>query len=230
MKTNNRRAAMVVTVGAIGLTGIAIAAPALADDDTYRPRPASTATANPGGYGMGIGQGMGSGSGFGFGFGFGGGMCGRLPVTAPQGTLTAAQKATLASMAQEEKLAQDLHGNLGARYDAFVFEHIAVAETQHLNAVRAMLQRYRITDPTAGQAPGAFTDSTVQATYDKLLAQGTRSRAAALAVGQQVERDDIAALNAAADGLTAPDVQQLYARLSAGSQRHLAAFTHWADR
>lgn len=226
MKTITRRAATLVAAGTLGLGGLAVAAPALAGNGPFGPGASSTATANP----AAPGYGMGSGNGVGAGYGMGDGVCDRLPVTAQQGTLTAAQQTTLASMAQEEKLAHDVYAAFAARYDAVVFDHIAAAETQHQTVVRALLQRYGVSDPTANQPAGTFTDKAVQATYDKLLAQGKQSLSAALAAGQQVERDDIADLTAAASGLTAPDVTQAYANLLAASQRHLAAFTRWSTR
>lgn len=224
MKTITRRAATIVAAGALGLGGLAVAAPALAGAGPFGPGPSSTATADR------IGSGYGMGSGHGMGSGYGDGTCMGLGVIAEQGTLTEAQKATLSSMAQEEKLAHDLYAAFAARYDAVVFDHIAAAETQHLTAVRTLLQRYGITDPTANQPAGAFTDPAVQAAYDKLLAQGTASLPAAFSVGQQVERDDIAALKAGLNGLTAPDVKQVYTNLLAASQQHLTAFTRWAAR
>jgi len=232
MKTITRRTATLVAAGTLGLGGLAVAAPALAGNGPFGPGPSSTATANPGGPGYGMGQGFGQGMGAGSGYGMGSrsGVCNRLPVIAQQGTLTAAQKTTLASMAQEEKLAHDLYAAFAARYDVIVFDHIVRAESQHQAVVRTLLQRYGVSDPTAGQPVGKFTDPIVQATYDKLLAQGQQSQSAALAVGQQVERDDIAALKAAESGLTAPDVKQVYANLLAASQRHLTAFTRWSTR
>ncbi|SNY59366.1 ferritin-like domain-containing protein [Paractinoplanes atraurantiacus] len=227
MRTITRRAAILVAAGTLGLGGLAVAAPALAGDGPFGPGPSSTATADPGARG---GVGSGYGMGFGYGMGPANGACRRLPVGARQGTLSTAQKATLASMAQEEKLAHDLYAAFAARYDAVVFDHIAHAESRHQAAVRTLLQRYGITDPTANQPAGTFADETMQATYDRLLAQGRPSQAAAMAVGQQVERDDIAALKAAADGLTAPDVKQVYTDLLVASQRHLTAFTRWAAR
>ena len=223
MKTLTRRTATLVAAGALGLGGLAVAAPALAGAGPFAPGPSSTATANPG-YGMGYGMGRGHGMGYGYG------VCNLLPVTAQQGTLTAAQKTTLASMAQEEKLAHDLYAAFAARYDALVFDHIAAAETQHLDTVRTLVERYAVSDPTANQPAGKFTDDATQAAYDKLLAQGGQSLTAALTAGQQVERDDIADLEAAMNGLTAPDVKQVYTNLLAASQRHLTAFTHWSTR
>jgi hypothetical protein len=151
-------------------------------------------------------------------------------VTAAQGTLTAAQRATLAGMAEEEKLAGDLYEAFADRYDAMVFDRIARAEDQHLAAVRFLLDRYGVPDPTAGRAVGSFADPSVQSTYDRLVAQGSAGLRAALDVGAAVERTDIADLRSASTGLTAPDVRQVYDRLLAASERHLAAFGHWSPR
>ncbi|MEI5525481.1 DUF2202 domain-containing protein [Streptomyces brasiliscabiei] len=148
-------------------------------------------------------------------------------VLAAQGTLTAAQRATLADMAEEEKLSHDLYTVFAARYDVRIFQRIAAAETQHLTAVRTLLDRYDVTDPTTGQAAGAFTDPAVQATYDRLLKQGEDSLSRALEAGRTVETDDIAALTKALSGLTAPDARQMYTNLLAASERHQEALDHW---
>ena len=75
---------------------------------------------------------MGAGGGMGMGITAHDGGCGGLAVTAPQGTLTEQQKATLAAMAQEEKLAHDLHTAFADKYPTVVFDRIAASETQHL--------------------------------------------------------------------------------------------------
>lgn len=146
---------------------------------------------------------------------------------AARGTLTADQKATLAGMAEEEKLAHDLYTAFAARYYTRIFERIAAAEAQHLTVVRTLLDRYDVTDPTAGRSDGDFTDPSVQATYDRLLKQGEDSLTGALTAGRTVEKDDIAALTSALSGLTAPDVRQVYTNLLAASERHQEAFDHW---
>lgn len=173
-----------------------------------------TTTGTPGpGYGMRNGNGAGPG----------GGMLAQGSTVA-QGTLTAAQKTTLSSMAEEEKMAHDLYVALAAKYpDVTQFARVAQAETRHLTAVRAMLDRYDIADPTAGKAAGQFASAGFQSTYDSLLAGATTSTAA-LAAGVSVEKADIADLASAQSGLTAPDVLTLYTHLSAASQHHLAAF------
>ena len=234
MKTITRRAVILVAAGALGLGGLAVTAPALAGAG-----PVSAGAAWYGGSGMGAGGGHGMGAGGGHGYGMMGGAdggmarvggCAGLVITADKGTLSGAQQRTLASMAQEEQLAHDLYTAFAAKYDAVVFDHIAAAEARHLTAVRTLLQRYGLADPTAGKPAGQFSDSTVQATYDTLLAQGQAGQAAALGAGQRVERTDIADLQAALGGLTAPDVRQVYTHLLAASQHHLTAFDRWSTR
>jgi hypothetical protein len=140
------------------------------------------------------------------------------------GTLTAAQKSTLAGMAEEEKLAHDVYVALAASTGDRRFTRIAASELQHLSAVRTLLARYGIADPTAGMAEGRFTSAGTASLYATLVAQGKVSPAAALEVGRTIERRDIADLAAAGSGVTAPDVVKVYASLSAASQRHLRAF------
>jgi len=224
MRTMTRRAAILVAAGALGLGGLAVAAPALAGAGLFGNPMVTVSNPGSGWRGGGMGSGMGTGSGYGMGMGAGNGGCPGWAVTAAQGTLTERQTATLAGMAQEEKLAHDLYTAFADRYGAVVFDRIAASEIQHLTAVRTLLTRYGIADPTAGKPAGQFSDPAVQATYDTLASQGSASQQAALQVGAKVEQTDIADLTKALDGLTAPDVTQLYTHLRMASQHHLAAF------
>jgi len=140
------------------------------------------------------------------------------------GTLTTAQKSALASMAEEEKLAHDLYVAFADAYQTPVLDRIADAETRHLAAVRIVLDRYDIADPTAGQAVGTFATASTQKFYDDLLAKGKASLDDAYAAARTVESTDITDLKASTTGVTAPDVLRVYANLLAGSQRHLVAF------
>ena len=140
------------------------------------------------------------------------------------GTLTDDQKVELAAMAEEEKLAHDLYVAFDEQYDATVFTRIAKAETKHLDAVRTLLERYELTDPTEGMEAGQFLSTDTQALYDTLLGEGSVSLDAAMEAGRTVEETDIADLATANEGVTAPDVQKVYERLLAGSEKHLVAF------
>jgi hypothetical protein len=138
--------------------------------------------------------------------------------------LTAAQAADLAAMAEEEKVARDLYRAFAARYPSPVWDRIAAAESTHLGAIRTLLARYGIADPTARRAAGSFGSATAQAMYDRLLATGSASELAAFDVGRAVEIDDIAKLDAALAHATQADVRQVYGNLRRGSVQHQRAF------
>ncbi len=145
-------------------------------------------------------------------------------MSAGMGTLTAEQRDVLAYMAEEEKLAHDLYVTLGSIVGGSVLPRIAESEARHLEAVRNLMVKYGVTDPTVGLGVGAFATPEFRGLYDGLLAQGRVGLAAAYDVGVIVERDDIAELAKAAEGVTAQNVLRVYANLLAGSERHLAEF------
>ena len=230
-----RRNVAIATGIAAGVTAIAlVATPALAQAGPWSGARSTTDTTCPmldgtgnlaasgTGYGMGRGAGQGQGMGRGGGMQAGMGMAGA--TTAPSGTLTVDEKTSLAGMADEEKLAQDLYVVLATKYPNDVqFARITRAESMHLAAIRSLLARYGVTDPTAGLGAGEFASATTQSLYASLLASATND-STALAAGVAVEKDDIAALTAAKAGVTAPDVLQVYTNLLTASQRHLTAF------
>ncbi len=147
-----------------------------------------------------------------------------VPAATATFPLTAAQAADLRAMAEEEKVARDLYLAFAARYPSRVFDNIAKAESAHLSAVRTLLSRYGIADPTAGRAAGSFDSSWARSLYGSLLAQGSVSETAAFGVGKAVEVDDIARLDAALGRATQADVRQVYANLRKASTQHLRAF------
>jgi hypothetical protein len=217
------------TVG-IHVAGLAIAAvsvtPASAAGNRGNIKPnangntvcTTTGSARTGGMGSGMG-------GYGRAMGARGSMMqGQGQTLAPMGVLTAVQKSELVSMVEEEKLAHDVYVALAAKYPSlYQFTNIAKAELKHDAALRTLLTRYGISDPTAGLANGKFATAAFQTLYNTLVADAT-STAAALAVGVRIEKLDIADLTDAINGLTAPDVMQVYTNLRIASQRHLVAF------
>jgi hypothetical protein len=224
MNRKTRLATAVVAGGMLAAGAVAIAAPAIAGAGPFGNPAVSSSWSGPG---SGAGPGA---AGNGMGRALRDGSCLPPSTGVPSGTLSEQQKTTLASMAQEEKLAGDLYQAFADKYPAVVFDRIAAAEDQHLDAVRTLLTRYGLSDPTAGKPAGQFSDATMQATYDRLLAEGSANQSAAFGVGQQVERTDIADLQRALSGLDAADVTRVYRHLLAASQQHLTAFTTWATR
>lgn len=148
-----------------------------------------------------------------------------LPAAAS--TINDEVKADLVFMVQEERLAEDVYAYIADKYDVSrPFTNIARSEQQHQDAVTVLLERYSLTDPSAGMAPGTYADVHLQELYDQLIAQADVSLSEAYKVGVAIEETDIADLKEALaeDGLPA-DVKVVYERLTAGSENHLKAFT-----
>jgi hypothetical protein len=143
-------------------------------------------------------------------------------VATAAGPLDATERATLVSMREEEKLAQDVYVALAATTGEPVFLTIAAAEEKHGAALERMLTLYGIADPTDGYPVGTFP--TMQALYDDLVAAGSVSRAAAIGVGISIEKADIADLEAAIAQTDEARLDRVYGNLLAGSERHLQAF------
>ena len=170
----------------------------------------------------GQGQGMGQGQGQGMGQGLGSGLDSGSVAT---GTMTDEQKAELAFMAEEELVAHDLYTAFAGLYDTPVFNRVANSESKHLEAVRNLMERYGVTDPTVDHTAGVFSDESLQKLYDELLVLGQASQEGALEAGRTVEKTDIEGLTAAAEGATtAPDAKAVFTRLLEASKHHLTAF------
>ncbi len=189
----------------------------------------------PGNQGQGPGAGQGR-QGFGQGPGAAQGGQQRTQQHDPTANLPAATsidestEQELLYMVEEEKLAHDVYVALGEVYDVNQFTNIPRAELQHQDAVRVLLDRYGLDDPTTGAAAGEFSNEQLQSMYDELVTSGASSLADAAQVGITVETTDIADLTAAIEGTDAPDVVQVLSSLRDGSERHLAAFERLAER
>lgn len=235
-----RKATIVAAAVAAGLLGTgAVVTPVVlaANDNQTAQRPGPRWNDDgPGGRGMGPGMGHGQrrgvrgGAGHGMGGGTGGGMGpgrgagGECPADAEKGTLTAEQKQRLADQAVLEKLSHDVYVVFGKDTGDPRFEHIAWSETRHLEAVRTLLDRYQVADPTKGLDEGELPRD-AKDDYNKYIDAGSTSTQAALKTAQGIEQKDIAGLARAAAGLDAPDVEQVYEHLTMASEMHLAAFS-----
>jgi hypothetical protein len=216
-----RTAKIAAVVSGAAIAAGAFAVPALASG----PGPASASlTAQQVTDRQGPGNGNGTGNGMQLRVHDRDGTCVRLPAS---GTLTASQRAELVSAAQDEKLAHDLYAQFYQAYHLRVFSNLGAAEASHLQALRTLMARYGIADPTAGQAAGHFSTPAAQAAYGRLLAQGQTSQQAALTVTRNLERDAITRCTAALNGVTAPDARQVMQNLKAAETRHLAAVGNW---
>ncbi|MGB9346246.1 MAG: DUF2202 domain-containing protein [Ilumatobacteraceae bacterium] len=143
--------------------------------------------------------------------------------------LTADEVAGLLWMREEEQLAHDVYVTLGDLWGLRIFENIASSESSHIEAVAALLDRYGIDDPAAGNDPGTFTNPAIQDLHDQLVSDGSVSLDAALAVGALIEELDISDLQARAAATENSEITTMYAGLERGSRNHLRAFTSQLD-
>jgi hypothetical protein len=133
--------------------------------------------------------------------------------------------AGLQFMVQEEKLAHDLYLAFSERWGLPVFERIAASETVHQAAVARLLSAYGVDNPVATAGEGVFADPGLQGLYDQLLAEGSGSVEAALRAAIRVEETDIGDLEVRLAATDDARIQQVYASLLRGSNRHLQAFS-----
>lgn len=187
-------AIIVVAVGASAYT-------ALASPDTTGPV-APVAIEN-------FGNGNGNGSGI-------------AVIDLPAGDLSAEETAALLFMREEEKLARDVYNTLYAVWGQPTFQNIAASEQAHMDEVKLLLDRYGLADPAL--EPASFTDPSLAALYDQLVAQGSLSLADALKVGAAIEEIDILDLQARLAQTDNADIQQVFNNLMNGSYNHLNAF------
>lgn len=152
------------------------------------------------------------------------------PVTAPATTaatvaLSDEEIAGLLFMVEEEKLAHDVYVEMYDLWGIRTFSNIAASESKHMDAVRTLLDRYGIADPTIGNAVGVFENEELQALYNQLIEMGSQSAADAMQAGVLIEETDIADLEQHVAELVHDDIAQVYANLLRGSRNHLRAFS-----
>jgi len=151
-----------------------------------------------------------------------------LPVT--PAVLTDSEADGLAFLREEEKLAHDLYTALADQYGLPVFANIARSESLHMDAMLTLLNVYDLPDPAAGKQAGEFTDATLQALYDDLLARAQDSSAEALRVAALVEETDILDLQARLAQTNQADITRVYQNLLQASGMHLRSFALQIER
>lgn len=146
----------------------------------------------------------------------------------PSGELTGQEIEGLLFMAEEEKLAGDVYLALNEKWNLRVFDNIDRAEQTHEAAVKTLLERYSLPDPTKGA--GEFSNETLQGLYDDLVSRGSASVKDALQVGAAIEEIDILDLEERMAQTDREDILLVYANLKRGSENHLRAFVNNLQR
>jgi hypothetical protein len=134
------------------------------------------------------------------------------------------EKNALIYMREEEKLAHDVYLALYARWEQSIFQNIIQSEQTHMQSIKALIDRYGLTDPAASAA-GVFTNSDLQNLYDELVERGSQSLGDALKVGAAIEEIDILDLEKTLSQTDNADIKQVFTDQKLGSSNHLRAFT-----
>ncbi len=137
--------------------------------------------------------------------------------------LSTTEAATLTFMREEEKLARDIYLNLDQAWGLPPFRNIAASEQNHMDAIKAKLDKYQLPDPALPEI-GAFKNVELQQLYDELLARGEASYLEGLQVGGLIEEVDIEDLDTAIAATNHADLAQVYESLLCGSRNHLRSF------
>jgi hypothetical protein len=141
--------------------------------------------------------------------------------------LTSGQRATLRALTDRSKLAHDLVTAFADHYATFP-ARIVEAREEELAAMRLLLTRYGVADPTTGRHPGGFAGPGTRADYRRLLTRGSAGLTPALDVTARLASETIVAMTAALSGLGAPDVRHTYLHLLTGAYQQVRQAQAWS--
>ncbi len=149
---------------------------------------------------------------------------GAIVMSMPKGDLSDEEIAGISEMIEEEKLARDVYLKLYEMWGIPVFERIAESEQIHMNALKALIEKYGLENPVADLKEGEFKTEKFQELYAELVEKGSKSLEDALNVGAEIEKLDIADLEEKLEKTDNADVKFVYERLKNGSENHLESF------
>ena len=147
-------------------------------------------------------------------------------VTAlPLEDLSAEESEALIKMREEEKLARDVYKVLYDVWGLQVFANISKSEQRHMDAVKALLDKYNLPDPAADDTVGVFSSPEMQKLYNDLVSKGRNSAVDALLVGATIEDLDIFDLKECLSKTDNQDISTVFQNLMKGSRNHMRAFS-----
>lgn len=142
----------------------------------------------------------------------------------PVEDLSAAEINAIQYMIEEEKLARDVYITLYQKWNLRIFDNISKAEQTHYNALLSLIEKYDLDNPAEGLDVGEFHNEDLQAAFDALTAQGSKSEVDALLTGAEIEDLDIADLLKYKEVVDNEDILLVFDNLTKGSENHLRAF------
>lgn len=125
---------------------------------------------------------------------------------------------------EEEKLAYEVYGELGARWDAPPFANIQSSEATHMERVDALLTKRDLANPAKEAGAGVFPTLAFATLRTELLTRGEASLEEALRVGLYIEEKDIEDLELMRMEASDADIEQTLDNQLNASTKHLQAF------
>lgn len=145
-----------------------------------------------------------------------------LPL-ATSGELSVQESSALLYMHEEEKLAHDVYTTFYTQWGLQIFQNISRSKQIHTDAIKALLDRYGLSDPASDEV-GIFSNADLQTLYNDQVARGRQSLAEALKVGVAIEEIDILDLQERLAQTDNADILHVLNNLLNGSHNHLQAF------
>ncbi|MCP4351159.1 MAG: DUF2202 domain-containing protein [Desulfobacterales bacterium] len=142
----------------------------------------------------------------------------------PEEELSDAETADMLYMREEKKLARDVYLAFYELWGQRVFNNVAQSEQWHMDMMKALLDKYNLEDPAAGNEKGVFTDQDIQTLYTDLVEKGQVSLVEALKAGASVEELDIFDLKQRYANADNTDIKTVYQNMTKASENHLRAF------
>lgn len=144
----------------------------------------------------------------------------------PIGDLSNEEALNLLYMFEEEKVARDVYSTLYGIWGNWTFDHIAMSEQKHMDAITSLMERYQLDTPLDADVVGSFVSDSMQDLYDTLVERGSVSLVEALQVGATIEDLDIYDLQEYVELTDNEDIQTVYQNLLRGSRNHLRSFAY----
>jgi len=151
-------------------------------------------------------------------------------LTLPKETISQNELKGILLMREEEKLARDVYLTLYEKWKIQIFYNIAQSEQKHMNAVKALIDKYNLEDPIADDKIGVFRNVELQKLYHELVEQGEKSYIDALKVGATIEDLDIYDLTKLLNETDNQDIKLVYENLKLGSENHMRAFVSQLEK
>lgn len=117
---------------------------------------------------------------------------------------------------EEELMANELYMSFYEKYWVETFKNIANSESKHMEAVKALLNRYDIETPT--------NYDHIQSLYDKLKSKGSLSLKDALEVWIKIEIVDIDDIIKAIKTTDNDDIKTIFVNIGGASYNHMRGF------